>query len=117
MPRETGINILVPNEFMPATTAASKSPPCAPTPGANIQISGPAAARAFDKAVASVAPTTSPNLLPFAEEEEARSDHTEANEAIFSYSVVSVVVDEDSCSVNKSFDPGLEVLHKIKAPP
>jgi len=42
--------------------ADSRSPPCAPTPGARIHTSGPAAFRAADKAWGSVAPTTRPSF-------------------------------------------------------
>ena len=62
IPRETGISIAVPSEFMPALQACSKSPPCAPTPGANIQTLSPAALRVFSNAIESVAPTTNPKV-------------------------------------------------------
>lgn len=50
--------------------AASRSPPWAPTPGARIQMLGPAAARALANAWGSVAPTTKPSRGGSDEEEE-----------------------------------------------
>mmetsp|Transcript_81541 Transcript_81541/g.243071 ORF Transcript_81541/g.243071 Transcript_81541/m.243071 type:complete len:244 (+) Transcript_81541:880-1611(+) len=62
IPREMGSRRPYPSPVTAAWQQASRSPPCAPTPGASIQASGFTLRTALIASV-SVAPTTSPTLL------------------------------------------------------
>ena len=98
----------IPSWRSPARNAVSRSPPCAPTPGAKIHKRG-ARVRTCLSASGWVAPTTSPRL--------SRVFQRWASPAMYSYSRTGSrrgsATTARSC---RSAAPGLEVLHKRKAP-
>jgi hypothetical protein len=125
MARETGRSRHEPSSFNPARTASSRSPPCAPTPGAKIHVSRPALILARRSASGSVAPTTRPSRggSDCDAVEESWWDHSLPTRcAMRSYKVSSSPLlslpsaPPDNRRASRSWLPGLEVLHSRKAP-